>query len=277
MLPLKTPKCSYNHVSISSLHYISIYTYLFQNYTFNMNCTPVIRDLLEQTLEVEEEDYTPILLPRRRYKSNFEFPFYPPTKINEISDKTTHRENSIVPWSDLEHIYHVNSNYIPHNLDPAPIDELLLNIMDNITDKTTIIGTYYDKQDKILLRSNLVDLHIVSQSALTYLQYNIHTLSQEQYFPPIIPSAYNFNLRDIFFNTYTSFQKLNLPLLLDCIFAIMRLSSTDPELSTYTDILADLIRLLNSSIHNSDAFIEEVPIWQQGLSRPDSDNIEVNT
>ena len=238
-----------------------------------MHCVSIDRNPVEQTLDPQEEDYTPILLPRRIDRPNFGFPQFTSTEIKNIATSTTNRENSIIPWSNLSHTFILNQNYIPHNPEPDPIDHLLLTIMNNVKFKATTISTYYNSHDKALLRSNLVDLLLVIKSALNHLE----PLAETHDWPPFIPSAYNFKLSDILFKTHTSFQKTNITLLFDAIFAIMQLSSKDLDRPTYIDILSDLSNLINKVITNPDSFIKEVPIWQQGLNRPDSNNPEVKT
>ena len=57
----------------------------------------------------------------------------------------------------------------------------------------------------------------------------------------------------------------------------MQLSSKDLDRPTYIDILSDLSNLINKVITDPNSFIEEVPIWQQGLNPPDSNNLQVKT
>ena len=132
ILPLQTPKCSLNYAPTSLSYHISLHTYLFQNYSCNMNRAPMSSDLWERILEAnvdQEEDYTSILLPRRRFKSNLENPHFPLTKFIVITAKTTIREKSTIPWLDLELTYYANHHHIPHNFAPAPINKPLLSII----------------------------------------------------------------------------------------------------------------------------------------------------
>ena len=122
---------------------------LFQNIWLNM----------AEPMRVWEEFYDPenlyvaslpvhkrILVPNNSYihsitSTNYHFPAYSPTKINQITASSKIRENSSSDWDDVSTTYdRIIGRY---RTDPPPNKEFLPLLIEKISTKATVIYTYY--------------------------------------------------------------------------------------------------------------------------------------